>query len=196
VYAVDIWMRENGANVDKLVLTTDGGYTPSGTGPDESPHGGNPALVASEPPADGTLPKTQSNVMLLTFDKPISLPTGPALSIFGGGFEEGDAFTYSVEPDGVTLKAVEQGPMLTDQTWYQITPAAGFAVEPFQFDVCTLVGDANNSGRVTTADYSEVKAHMTEYTDARCDLNGSGRVTTADYSVVKDYMGGRTPAKP
>ena len=196
VYAVDIWMRENGPNVDKLVLTTEGGYTPSGTGPAESPHGGNPALVTSEPTADGTLPKTQNNVILLTFDKSIALPTGPALSIFGGGFEEGGAFAYSIEPDGVTLKAVEQGPMLTDQTWYQITPAVGFAVEPFAFDVCTLVGDANNSGRVTTADYSEVKAHMSEYTDARYDLNGSGRVTTADYSVVKSHMGGRTPAKP
>lgn len=152
--------------------------------------------LAAEPPADGTLPKTQNNVILLTFDKSISLPTGPALSIFGGGFEEGGVFAYSIEPDGVTLKAVEQGPMLTDQTWYQIAPAAGFDVEPFVFDVCTLVGDANSSGRVTTADYSEVKAHMAEYTDARHDLNGSGRITTADYSVVKGNMGGRTPAKP
>ena len=86
--------------------------------------------------------------------------------------------------------------MLTDLTWYQVTPAAGFLVRPFVFDVCALFGDANNSGRVTTADYSEVKAHMAEYTDARYDLNGSGRVTTADYSVVKGNMGHRTPTKP
>jgi hypothetical protein len=63
-------------------------------------------------------------------------------------------------------------------------------------DVCTLVGDANNSGRVTTADYSEIKLHMAEYTDARYDVNGSGRVTTADYSVVKAHLGNRAPTKP
>jgi hypothetical protein len=155
-----------------------------------------PALVASDPPADGTLPKTQNNVIRLTFDDAIVLPAGPALSIFGGGWEDGGAFAYSIEPDGVTLKAAEEGPMLTDQTWYQVAPAEGFAVEPFALDFCTLAGDANNSGRVTTADYNEVKAQMGGYTDARCDLNGNGRVTTADYIVVKGHMGSRTPAKP
>ena len=156
-----------------------------------------PALVSSDPPADGTLCKSQNNVILVTFDADITLPVGqPALSIFGGGFEEGGAFAYSVEPDGVTLKAVEEGPILTDQTWYHVTPTAGFEVESFAFDLCTLIGDANNSGRVTTADYSEVKLRMGEYTDARYDLNGSGRVTTADYSVVKANLGHRAPAKP
>ena len=156
-----------------------------------------PGLVSSEPPADGTLAKTQNNEVLLTFDSAISLPaSGPSLSVFGGGFEEGGAFTYSVEPDGVTLKAVEQGAILTDLTWYQITPAAGFAVQAFALDACTLFGDANNSARVTTADYSEVKLHMGEYTDARYDVNGSGRVTTADYSVVKTYLDNRAPTKP
>jgi hypothetical protein len=159
---------------------------------------GEPLLVSSEPVADGTWCKTQNNVMLLTFDAPITLPGGgaPALSIFGGAAEKGNGFAYSVEPDGVTLRAVEGGAVLTNLTWYHITPAAGFAVQPFGFDVCALYGDANGSGRVTTADYSEVKSHMTEYTDACCDLNGSGRVTTADYGVVKGHLGNRTPVKP
>ena len=157
-----------------------------------------PALVSSDPAADGTLPKTQNNVLLLTFDGPIALPDGnaPALSIYGGGWEEGDAFAYSVEPDGVTLRAVEEGPMLTDQTWYRISPGVGFGVQAFSFDVCTVFGDASNSGRVTTADYIDVKDHMTEYTGARYDLNGSGRVTTADYTVVKSHMNNRCPPKP
>ncbi|HUW85135.1 MAG TPA: DUF87 domain-containing protein [Phycisphaerae bacterium] len=74
----------------------------------------------------------------------------------------GAMFDHSIEPDGVTLKAVERGAVLTNQTWYQITPAADFVAEPFALDVCTLVGDANNSGRVATADYSLVKDHMNE----------------------------------
>jgi len=147
---------------------------------------------------DGTLPKTQSNVILLTFDNPIELPSGPPLSVtpIGGGQNEGDWFLCSVEPDGVTLKAIEDGPVLLDRTWYRIAPTADFEVGPFTIDLCTLQGDANNSGRVTTADYVEVKAHMGEYTDARYDLNGTGRVTTADYTVVKAHMGNRAPAKP
>jgi len=158
----------------------------------------SPALVSSEPPADGTLPKTQNNVVLLTFDGNITLPGGDALGIvpIAGGADVGGSFTYSVEPDGVTLKAVEQGTVLSNQTWYRITPNVGFDVQAFTLDVCTLIGDTNNSGRVTTADYSPIKIDMTQHTDSRSDLNGSGRITTADYSVVKAHMGDRTPTKP
>ncbi len=161
-----------------------------------------PALVSSEPPADGTLPKTENNIIVLSFDSPIALPAGDPLLIVELGDPNNDvsgAFTYSVDPNdpnGSTLTAVENGAQLADQTWYRVTPAQDFAAEAFTLDVVTLRGDGNNSGRVTTADYSEVKAHMGERTDARYDLNGSGRITTADYSVVKANMGSRTPAKP
>ncbi|HUW84807.1 MAG TPA: dockerin type I domain-containing protein [Phycisphaerae bacterium] len=161
---------------------------------------GLPTLASSEPGADGTLPKTQNNVILLTFSSAIALPGGGAAALqivpLAGGSDLGANFTYSVEPDGVTLKAVEQGAVLTDQTWYGVSPATAFAVAPFVLDLCTLRGDADNSGRVTTADYAAVKGQMGQYTDGRSDLNGNGRVTTADYSVVKAHMGSRTPVKP
>jgi len=96
----------------------------------------------------------------------------------------------------VTLKAVEQGTVLTNETWYQVTPAAGLAVQPFALDICALIGDCNGSGRVTTYDYSCVKGSIGIYTDDRRDLNGSGRITTADYSVVKSHLGDRLPPKP
>ena len=162
-----------------------------------------PALLPTqcEPPFDGTLPKTQNNVVELVFDGEISLPAGTPLSIvpIGGGSDVGGSFSYSLATTNVpndTLKAVESGTVLSDLTWYRITPDASFDVVAFTHDVCTLVGDANNSGRVTTAEYSEVKRHMSERTDARYDLNGSARVTTADYSVVKAHLGSRAPAKP
>ena len=42
-----IWMREDGVAVDKIVLTTDPGFVPSGLGPEESPmSGGNHDPVA------------------------------------------------------------------------------------------------------------------------------------------------------
>ena len=109
------------------------------------------ATRSSEPPADGTLPKTEGNVLLLTFDSDVSLPAGgaPALSIvpLAGGPDQGGAFAYSVEPDAVTLKAVEQGPALANQTWYRVTPAPDFAVAGFAIDLCTLHGDADGSDR-------------------------------------------------
>jgi hypothetical protein len=42
VHTVNIWMREDGARIDKIVLTTSASYTPTGMGPDESPRGGGP----------------------------------------------------------------------------------------------------------------------------------------------------------
>jgi hypothetical protein len=137
-------------------------------------------------------------VIRLRFPAPITLPPGPALSVVktAGGGDLGGQFVYSVEPDGQTLKAVEDGAVLANQTWYLIRPTASFGVDDFTVHACTLAGDANLSARVTTADYSVVKAHLGDRTDAICDLNGSGRVTTADYSVVKAHNGSRTPATP
>lgn len=36
VHIINVWMRESGTLLDKLVLTSDGDYTPSGLGPDET----------------------------------------------------------------------------------------------------------------------------------------------------------------
>ena len=41
VHTVNLWMREDGMVVDKLLLTTSSGYAPSGSGPAESPRSGN-----------------------------------------------------------------------------------------------------------------------------------------------------------
>jgi glucose/arabinose dehydrogenase len=38
VHTVNVWMREDGMIVDKLLLTTNSAFTPTGTGPAESPH--------------------------------------------------------------------------------------------------------------------------------------------------------------
>jgi hypothetical protein len=164
-------------------------------------------LVSTEPPADGTLPKTQNNIVLCVFDAPITLPpSGEPLVITELADPNNDvsaSFSYSVDPNdtgdatGATLKANENGALLPDQAWYHVSSAPGWPdVVPFAFDVCTLRGDANDSGRVTTADYSEIKTRLGERTDARYDLNGTGRITTADYSVVKSNLGSRTPTKP
>jgi hypothetical protein len=162
------------------------------------------ALVSSEPPADGTLPKTKNSVILLTFDSAITLPGGAALSITSlplPGTDVGGSFTYTVEPDGVTLKAKENGAVLSNLRWYRVAPATGFGVQAFTRDFCTLQGDADNSGRVLAADYFYIKnclvnPHPPELVDPRCDLDGNGQVLAGDYFVVKNHMGSAKPPKP
>ncbi|HUW82610.1 MAG TPA: dockerin type I domain-containing protein [Phycisphaerae bacterium] len=160
------------------------------------------SLMSSDPPPDGTLPKTQNNVIRLVFDEPIRfVGSGDPLVIveLDGGADVIGAFVCHVDPNdptGSTLVASEDGVRLANQTWYNVSPSTSLAVRAFSLDVCTLAGDANGSGRVTTADYSTVKSHLGQYTDGRCDLDGSGRVTTADYGVVKASLGVRIPAKP
>jgi glucose/arabinose dehydrogenase len=49
VHTLNLWMREDGFVADKILLTTANGFTPTGTGPAESPRGGSgaSALAAS-----------------------------------------------------------------------------------------------------------------------------------------------------
>jgi hypothetical protein len=160
-------------------------------------------LTGSRPAADGTLCKTRNNVIELSFDGTAYLIGPVALKIvpLGGNPDTDDiggSFTYelttSADPND-TLRATEAGAVLADRSWYRLGPGEDLFVEQFILDLCTLHGDANGTGRVTTSDCSEVKAHMGEDVDARCDLDGSGHVTTADYSVVKACLGHRVPPK-
>jgi len=163
-----------------------------------------PALVAAEPRGSSTLPKTASNVLRLTFDMPVELSGGTPLSIVDlhEGICVGEAFLYSIEADGYTLKAQECGSALINRTWYRVAPTLPLDVHLFTIDVCTLFGDADGTGpvglgpRVDGDDSRVVKEHLGERTDARYDLDGSGRVTTADYSVVKAHRDERRPDKP
>ena len=164
-------------------------------------------LIACEPPADSTLPRDANNVIVLSFDNDIVAPGAAPLHIVPveGGCDIAASFAYSapsLPPYYVSvLKVREVGQVLNDRTWYRITPAGGFNVQPFEVYLCTLRGDADNSGRVTTADYTEVKAHLgdrcaSRYDPLRADLDGSQRVTTADYIVVKHHMGHQPPLSP
>lgn len=54
VHVVNLWMREDGTVVDKLVLTTNANYTPTGSGPaGRTRPGGGSGAAASTPPAGG-----------------------------------------------------------------------------------------------------------------------------------------------
>ncbi len=46
---VNLWMREDGVRIDKLLLTTSSSFTPSGPGPAESPRDSQPQADAGQP---------------------------------------------------------------------------------------------------------------------------------------------------
>lgn len=171
-----------------------------------------------EPPPDGTLPKTQNNVIYLVFDEAVAIQAGglpveirelqqciPEVL----GVDEALNFTFVVDlatdPSGRTIKCKEVGDVLIKNppTWYRIRPtvdltnAAGtVAANMFVLDLCTPVGDTNGNGRVNTVDYTIVQAHIGERNDNRYDLNGNGRVNTIDYTVTQGNIGARKPPKP
>lgn len=109
-----------------------GAPRPAGPQCDIGAHERAPALMSGEPGADGTLAKTQNNVVRLIFDSAIALPeSSAALSIVKAdlGTDVSDCFSYAIDPNdlsGSTLKAVEEGARLSDLTWYVITPSIDF----------------------------------------------------------------------
>ncbi|NJM14463.1 MAG: carbohydrate-binding protein [Bacteroidales bacterium] len=53
-HVLNIWMREDGSNIDKIVVTTNASYVPSGNGPSESPRGGGVIIVVPVAPSSLT----------------------------------------------------------------------------------------------------------------------------------------------
>ena len=54
VHTVNVWMREDGFVIDKLVVTSNANYAPSGTGPAESPTGTLPPPACGDGACNGT----------------------------------------------------------------------------------------------------------------------------------------------
>jgi len=153
----------------------------------------------SQPRNGGTLGKTQNNVIRLVFDGSLTLPAGAALVIepVAGGTDVGDQFIYSLATTNLpndTIVAVEDGSVLTANTWYRITPADGLQVQPFAINFYTLPGDVNQSGQVDLTDllavvsaFGTTEGHP-NYNDA-ADLNGDAIVDMADLLIVVNAFG-------
>jgi fibronectin type 3 domain-containing protein len=77
LHTVNIWMREDGFRIDKIVLTTSSAFTPSGTGPAQSPRGG-----------DATPPAAPSGLT--------AAPAGSAINLDWNNNAEADLGGYRV----------------------------------------------------------------------------------------------------
>ncbi|MHC4620917.1 MAG: hypothetical protein ACYTEQ_24485 [Planctomycetota bacterium] len=70
VHTVNAWMREDGFVFDKIVLTTNAGYTPTGDGPAESPRGG------AQPPGQASTPSPADSATDVSIDADLSWTAG------------------------------------------------------------------------------------------------------------------------
>ncbi len=76
VHTVNVWMREDGFVLDRLLLTTNATYTPTGTGPAESPRDGggdtSPPSLTARTPAVGAVGVAVGANVTATFDEALA----------------------------------------------------------------------------------------------------------------------------
>ncbi len=158
-------------------------------------------LMASQPDCDSTLPRSQGNVIRLTFDRPITEPSpggGEVIiqQIMDGGATGGDIsgnFTFSVVGAGDVLRIKETGAVLSNETWYTVRSTGGWAgVAPFKRDYQLLTGDANNDHRVLPNDLSLINSFVSIFVTppdgSRANINDDNRVLPNDISLANTFV--------
>ena len=63
-HTVNLWMREDGFNVDKILLTTDVAFTPTGTGPAESQQAGTGPIISVARDVSGVIVISYTGTLL------------------------------------------------------------------------------------------------------------------------------------
>jgi len=91
LYTLNLWMREDGVQVDRLLLTTDTTYIPTGFGPEE------PARLTGTV----TLSTTLDRVIEYDYDKLYRLTEA--------SYSTGELYEYAYDPVGNRLKQVIDG---------------------------------------------------------------------------------------
>ena len=106
IHRVNVWMRESGFRLDRLLLTRDSALVPSGNGPVESQR------------SDGSgVPPTPTPTPTPTATPPSGLPSGTFLSAGGSVVMEAEHFTDRINRNG--------------QSWVERTNRPGFTSTGF-----------------------------------------------------------------
>ena len=71
VHVLNVWMREDGFILDKIVLTTNESYVPSGDGPPESTQGSGTGLEEEHPQSTEIVSLTRTNGMIVATFAPV-----------------------------------------------------------------------------------------------------------------------------
>jgi hypothetical protein len=150
LHTINLWMREDGFRADKILLTTTSGYTPSGTGPAESPRGG---LTLPTVSATATVPSVNeagTSPGVVTIGRTGSVASALTVSIVLSGTAV-NGTDYSTIPSTVTIPAgsvsvtVPVSP-INDFTFdgnqsvvVSVVGGPGYAVAPASSDSVTIV---------------------------------------------------------
>lgn len=202
VHTVNVWMREDGFVIDKIVITTDPNYTPSNMGPPESPHAATnrpPTAVADADPLSGTVPLT------VAFDGSRSTdPDGDALT-YAWDFGDGNSgsgvtvsHTFTAVGTFTATLTVDDGNGGTDDTTIIITvpnrpPVANMTATP---DMGDMPLDVTFDGSASSDPDGDALSFSWDFGDG---IAGTGSVTTHTYTdtgmftaslIVNDGNGG------
>lgn len=156
VHTLNLYMRENGLIVDKIVLTMNPDYTPEGDGPPESPRG-IPEYATNARPADGAVDVPRN--VILAWD---AGPSATAHDVYFGTVPEDVNDASRDNPldvlfgQGQAAASFEVPDRLEfGQTYYWRVDELGdaiikgdlwsFTVEPFTYQVESIVSTASSS---------------------------------------------------
>lgn len=106
VHTINLWMREDGQIVDKILVTTDANYTPTGAGPDQSARVGqqSPTISITSPTAGQAFPANGS--VVISVNAADGDGTIEKVEFFSGEIKIGESttapfsFTWPNVPDG------------------------------------------------------------------------------------------------
>ncbi len=168
----------------------------------------------SSVPHNGSLWRSQNNVIRLTFDAPLPFapqpgqiliqamhfcPTPPPpLPPFGPDLSAG--FTFEVE-DGNVLRIGENGSVLVHRKWYSIRNVGDWSgVANFEAQFPVQVGDASGDSRVLQADAALIQSNVPCLSACgdqnRFDINGDGRVLQSDVGEALSRVSSVPSARP
>jgi predicted outer membrane repeat protein len=182
--------------------------------PDECEGGTVPiALVSSVYACDDSLPRTQGNVLRMTFKCPVPTGTGNPVRIqplaAGGGYgsDLASSFRFTWETGNTVLRIAEEAQtspyppiaVLSNQVWYGIREGVGWPrMGPFKRDYVTVFGDADNTKVNDFADLSFIYGHQgaAQGDQDRSDINADTFVDNADISDAYGFNGSYAPTKP
>lgn len=151
IHTFNIWMYEDGSRVDKILLTTNSSYTPTGLGPVESPLSGAPTPTATPLPTSTPTPLPTATATPLPTSTPTPEPTATPTP--------GPTATPTLEPTVTPLPTSTPTPLPT------ATPLPTSTPTPLPTSTPTPVpGSVNVQVNLGSDDAYQVGATMTDST--------------------------------
>jgi hypothetical protein len=129
-HTINLWLRDDGFRVDKILLTTSSSYTPTGAGPAESPRGGT--SCSTDANCNDGNPCTQDTCVS-------GFCQNPAVAAGTSCTDDGNACTNDVCSGGVCTHP--------DNGSCGTSPCTGFCANPINF----TVSGSYQSGNLGTA---------------------------------------------